>query len=89
MLEDIDDLNKNQFMKVLLDARDRLGSAVKLSLAIGFEPRRLQVWTHGTMPLYSVMQDAYPKLVKVMEANEEEFEQIKKLAKRRRKKLIK
>ena len=86
-LVDINELNKNMFMSALAAAREMIGSTVKLSIAIGYEPRRLQVWTHGTMPHYSVMQDAYPKLVRVANADEEELERLKKLVRRRRLKI--
>ncbi len=73
---DIDDLSKNIFMEKLVAARDRLDSAVKLSLALGYEKRRVQQWLKGKMPFYTIMQESYPRLVKIVEADASQIEKI-------------
>jgi hypothetical protein len=73
---DPDDISKKMFMRELLAARDRLGSTVKVALALGMESRRCQTWVNGVMPLYATMQEVYLKLMHIAKTSDAEVRQI-------------
>lgn len=73
---DPDDISKKMFMKELLAARERLGSTVKVSLALNLEPRRCQAWVSGDMPAYATMQQVYLRLMEIAKTSDGEIAKI-------------
>ncbi len=84
VFKEIDYLNKAEFMTALVDAKNKLESATKLSIALGLEPRRVQAWLYGKMPYYREMQELYPKMKQIAEASEDEAVRLFHVGKRAR-----
>jgi hypothetical protein len=69
VLNDLDDLSKNIFMRAMLKARETCGgSQCELSRRLGLELRRTQKWfAKNIMPPYETAKMLYPKLLAIIE----------------------